>query len=325
MANWKNIMTQVGTALGLLTDKMSRLESQRDAARTTLQKARAALQTHLLDGDDGDDKTVAALQAKIDTAQSLLESLDEAVRTQSERVAEAEREASDKETKRQRLAASEIIANDVARIDAQLKPWLAATRALATDLAKYGTARFECGSIGAYLANLAAETEVALAVSIPDLKGYVIAVAEGREKIPVMPGTVVKMPAPKPPAPTTQRFFLSRNIAFYDAQGGKHCAPSLTDFDLPVGLITKATEFGAIHAMDSAVRKKNHGGKSQSSKPAFEHCVWLNGDPTAKSYVEPVRSSHLGDPQPMDRGPVRTGTLAPLQSMANTRTEKPRS
>jgi hypothetical protein len=157
MANWKNIMTQVGTALGLLTDKMSRLESQRDAARTTLQKARAALQTHLLDGDDGDDKTVAALQAKIDTAQSLLESLDEAVRTQSERVAEAEREASDKETKRQRLAASEIIANDVARIDAQLKPWLAATRALATDLAKYGTARFECGSIGAYLANLAAE------------------------------------------------------------------------------------------------------------------------------------------------------------------------
>jgi hypothetical protein len=169
------------------------------------------------------------------------------------------------------------------------------------------------------------KTEVALAVSIPDLKGYVIAVAEGREKIPVMPGTVVKMPAPKPPAPTTQRFFLSRNIAFYDAQGGKHCAPSLTDFDLPIGLITKATEFGAIHAMDSAVRKKNHGGKSQSSKPAFEHCVWLNGDPTAKSYVEPVRSSHLGDPQPMDRGPVRTGTLAPLQSMANTRTEKPRS
>jgi hypothetical protein len=104
---------------------------------------------------------------------------------------------------------------------------------------------------------------------------------------------------------------LSRNLAWYDAQGVKHCAPSLTDYDLPVGLITKATEFGAIHPMDSDVRKKNHGGKSQSSKPAFENCLWLNSDPTAKSVVEPVKSSHLGNFQVVDRGPAYT---LPLQA-----------
>jgi hypothetical protein len=322
MANWKNIMTQVGTALGLLTDKMSRLESQRDAARTTLQKARAALQTHLLDGDDGDNKAVAALQAKIDSAQSLLESLDEAVRTQSERVAEAEREASDKETKRQRLAASEIIANDVARIDAQLKPWLAATRALATDLAKYGTARFECGSIGAYLANLAAETEVALAVSIPDLKGYVIAVAEGREKIPVMPGTVVKMPAPKPPAPTTERVFLTRNLAWFDPEGTTHCAPSLNDFDLPLYVVAKARAIGAAWPMNSEQRQKHHGGKS-NAKPALAHCEWLNSNPRTKSNVEPILSSHF-EKHPNVPAPY-TGTMRSQSAMTNTRTEKPQS
>lgn len=308
-------MTQVGTALGLLTDKMSRLESQRDAARTTLQKARAALQTHLLDGDDGDDKTVAALQAKIDTAQSLLESLDEAVRTQSERVAEAEREASDKETKRQRLAASEIIANDVARIDAQLKPWLAATRALATDLAKYGTARFECGSIGAYLANLAAETEVALAVSIPDLKGYVIAVAEGREKIPVMPGTVVKMPAPKPPAPTTERVFLTRNVAWFTPDGETHCAPSHNDCDLPLYVLGKARQIGVAHAMDSDLRQKHHGGKS-NAKPAFAHCEFLNDSPRLKSVAAPIMSSHF---ERVDRGPAITGIMRSQPTMESTR------
>src|ERR1700721_2799510 len=150
MQNWKNIMTQVGTALGLLTDKMRRLESQRDEVRTTLQKAMAAMQSHLLDGDDGDEITVNALQAKIDSAQSQLESRDEAIRTQTERVATAERELADAEAKAQRKTASEVIANDVARIEGQLKPWLAATRALATNLAKYGAARFEVGSIGAH-------------------------------------------------------------------------------------------------------------------------------------------------------------------------------
>jgi hypothetical protein len=313
MANWKNIMQKVGTALGLLTDKMRRLENQRDAARTTLQKARAALQTHLLDGDDGDERTVAALQGKIDSAQSLLTSLDEAIRTQTERVAVAERDAADKETKAKNMAASEVIANDVARIEGQLKPWLMATTLLASDLTKYGAARFECGSIGAYLANLAAETEVALAVSIPDLKGYAVAVAEGRERAPTTPATVVKLVTPKP-QPTETIYFL-KPAKWTDANGQLHLIQRTTDAMLTVALAKHAIKIGAAVERTDQQRKQTLGG--WSGRPLRrEDCVALDAA-SETSNVTPIMSSHF---QTVDRGPPITGTMRQPGAMAATRT-----
>jgi hypothetical protein len=315
---WIEKMKQLAESLGILKSTMSRLNTQRDAAKAALEKARVALKAHLLGPDGGDKTTVAALKAEIVSERELLTALDDAIETQNALVVAEENRLLDEETRRQRTAASDTIFADVKNIESQIAPWLAATRRLANDLKKYESFRTECSGIAEFIANCAAESELALSVSIPDLRSGARAVLEGREPAPVAPGTVVKMPAPKPPVPTTQRFFLSRNIAFYDAQGGKFCAPSLTDYDLPVGLITKATEFGAIHAMDSDVRKKNHGGKSQSAKPAFEHCLWLNSDPTAKSTVAPIKSSHLGDLEITVGTPI-LGMMRSQPAMENTR------
>jgi hypothetical protein len=122
MAHWKNIMQQIGAALGLLKTKMARLESQRENAKSALQKAKAALQAHLLDGDDTDERTVISLQGKVDSAFSLLGSLNAAVETQANRVVQAERELADEETKRQRKAASDAISVDIEHIEKQLAP-----------------------------------------------------------------------------------------------------------------------------------------------------------------------------------------------------------
>ena len=150
-----NIMQKFGESIGLLKTKMSRLESQREAAKLSLQKAMAALQAHLLDGDDSDEKTTGNLQAKVDSGRSLVASLNTAIETQADRVVQAERELADEETKKQRTAAADTIYADVEHIEKQLAPWLAATRTLAGDLRKYAGFRVEASGISEFLANAA--------------------------------------------------------------------------------------------------------------------------------------------------------------------------
>jgi chaperonin cofactor prefoldin len=314
MANWKDIMKQVGEALGLLKSKMSRLESQREAAKLSLQKAMAALQAHLLDGDDSDEKTTGNLQAKVDSARSLVASLNTAIETQADRVVQAERELADEETKKQRTAASNAIYADVEHIEKQLAPWLATTRALATDLRKYAGFRTETSAIAEFITNASNEAELALSVSIPDLRGGALAVLDGRERIPVQPGVVVKMVAP---APTTERLFLTQPLAWYDADGTRNRAPSMHDANLPLTLVAKARAIGAAHDLKSDIRSKNHGSKT-SAPPAWEHCKMLNDDPKAKTDVEPIMASSPFEV--VDRGPAITGTMRqPAQPQAATR------
>jgi hypothetical protein len=287
MANWKDIMKQVGEALGLLKSKMSRLESQREAAKLSLQKAMAALQAHLLDGDDSDEKTTGNLQAKVDSGRSLVASLNTAIETQADRVVQAERELADEETKKQRTAASNAIYADVEHIEKQLAPWLAATRTLAGDLRKYAGFRTEISAIAEFIANASNEAELALSISIPDLRGGALAVLEGRERAPSQPAAIVKL---APPAPTTALMFLTASLAWFDAEGRKYRAPAMHDADLPLTLIAKGKAIGAVHDMNSDVRRKNHGSKT-SAPPAWEHCKWLNSDPTGQSAAEPILHS----------------------------------
>jgi hypothetical protein len=315
MANWKDIMRHVvGEALGLLKTKMARLEGRREAAKAAMQKAKAALQTHLLDGDDSDEKTTANLQSKVDSAFSLLGSLNAAIETQADRVVQAERELADEETKKQRMAESDAIYADVEHIESQLAPWLAATRALATELRKYAGFRVEASGISEFLANAANEAELALSVSIPDLRGAALAVLEGRERAPSKPGVVVKMVAPPP---TTMRLFLTQHLGWYDENGKQHVAASMNDVNLPLALVTKARQLGAAHDLDSDQRRQ-HGGSKTSAPPAWAHCKILNENPKAKSNVEPIMSSHF-EPHP-NVGKPYSGTMRqPAQPQAATR------
>jgi chaperonin cofactor prefoldin len=316
MANWKDIMKQVGEALGLLKSKMSRLESQREAAKLSLQKAMAALQAHLLDGDDSDEKTTGNLQAKVDSGRSLVASLNTAIETQADRVVQAEREMADEQTKKERTAASDVIYADVEHIEKQLAPWLAATRALAKDLRKYASFRTETSAIAEFIANASNEAELALSISIPDLRGGALAVLEGRERAPAKPSAVVKTVAP--PIPTTGRVYLTASVAWHDDKGAKFRAPAMNDCDLPLTLIAKGKAIGAVHELNSDVRKKSHGSRAPTV-PAWEHCRWLNDDPNAKTGAEPIMSSHF-QPHPGVGKPYTIRQQQPVVPVTATRT-----
>jgi hypothetical protein len=320
MANFiGKIMAKVVGGLDALRVKQTSLVSQRDAAEVSLAKARTALQVYLLSDNDGDDRAVAALQTKVDSAASLLASLDTAIKTQGERVADAERQKADEQNQAARKAASEAIAADVAKIESQIAPWLASTRKLATDLDKYGSFRFEAGGIAKYLANAAVEIELALSVSIPDLKSGVIAVLEGRERIPEQPATVTKLAAPAP-APTTELLFLTHSLGWFDAEGRKYRAPAMHDANLPLQLVGKARQLGAAHDLNSDVRRKNHGSKT-SAPPEWAHCKFLNDDPKAKTDVEPIVHSAF-ERHPNVR-PAYSGTMRQPQTGTATRSLPP--
>jgi hypothetical protein len=309
-------MKQLAESLGILQSTMSRINSQRDTAKAALAKAREALKQHLLSPDGGDQTTIAALKNQIVSERELITALDDAAETQTALVVAEESRLVDDETKRQRTAASDAILADVAQIERQFAEWLTATRAFATGIGKYASFRTECSGISEFLANAANQVELAASVSIPDLRSAARAVLQGTERPPVMPGTVVKMPAPKPPAPTTERVFLTRNLAWFTPDGETHCAPSLNDCDLPLYVVAKARAIGAAHAMDNDLRRKHHGGKS-NAKPALVHCEWLNSDPRAKSNVEPIRHTafekHPNVPPPYN-------IIVPTQpAMENTR------
>jgi hypothetical protein len=139
-----------------------------------------------------------------------------------------------------------------------------------------------------------------MGVSLPDLRGGVVAVAEGREKPPTPPAEVVKFVAPAP-APTTARLFLTQPLGWYDENGKQHVAASMNDHEIPLALVAKARALGAAWDLDSPQRKQ-HGGSKTSAPPAWAHCKILNENPTAKSNVEPILSSHF-EPHPNVREP----------------------
>jgi hypothetical protein len=316
MANyWIEKMKQIAEALGLLKSTMTRLTDQRDAARTALEKARAALKTHLLGVDGGDQKAIAALKAEIVSERELITALDDAIETQNALVVAEENRLVDEETRKQRTAASEAILADVAQIERQLAPWLAATRQLATSLKKYESFRTECSGIAEFIGNCANESELALSISIPDLRSAALAVLQGTERAPVAPGVVVQLARPAP-TPTTQRMFLTQSLAWFDGDGGKHRAAAMNDTELPLDLIGKARSLGAAHDLHSDMRKKNAGSKT-SAPPDWNQVKWLNDNPKTKSSVAPIMQSSPFEKHP--NVPERYDIIVPSQPIAATR------
>jgi len=311
---WIEKMKQIAEALGLLKSTMSRINTQRDTAKAALATARDTLKQHLLSSDGGDKTTIAALKNQIVSERELIAALDDAAETQTALVVAEESRLADDETKRQRAAASQAINADVDQIESQLASWLTETRALAASLKKYESFRTECSGIAEFIGNCATESELALSVSIPDLRSAASAVLEGREKAPVAPGVVIALVKPAP-APTTKRMFLTQSLAWFDAKGDKHRGAAMNDAELPVHLIAKANSFGAVHELNSDMRKKN-GGSRTSALPQWSDCKWLNDDPRTKSNVAPIMSSHF---QTVDRGPAITGILPNHQPMVATR------
>ena len=310
-------MAKFSTSVDALKTRHSQLTAKRDAAERAVAKATEARQRNLLDGDIDDTKTATQLQAAVDSASSSLAGFDDALATLAQQIEDAQRALDDEKSKIARKAASEEILTDVAYLEKELPPVFAALRKHAVAINKYASFRAEMGAISAFTENAINELEVALGVSLPDLKVAAKAVEEGREKPPVPLAAVVKFIAPKPPPLTC--VFAMQNLKYDDTNGQLIRFPKMNLCDLPPELAARALKLQwAIPLSDPRVKKLN--GSYGSQIPAAQHCCDL--DTGMSSTVAPVLASSPFEPHPTrphhglipeQRAPMVAARSAPVE------------
>jgi hypothetical protein len=293
--------------------------------RAEVQAAQCRTVVDDLTHDAADDAAVAAALASKRAAEDLVTAWQKSLDDVNEKILDLEdatAEIANQKLRAETAAAIRMImkesVDDSAALNVAIEKRIKSARraaALVPDAA---------GVVG-YLLNAKSELPLADTLILQLLESRAVATVAGTAPAAL---AVPEQPAPRQNvvvelAPTFERVFLTQNVAWYGPDGTIHCWPSLNDAELPVGpVLAKARTIGAAWAMNSEQRKKHHGGKS-NAKPPLEHCKFLNDDPRLKSNVAPIKSSHLGNPQPMDRGPGYNLIVPSQPLQVATRTEKP--
>jgi hypothetical protein len=312
-------MDKLQAELAVLAARAKLLDSKRAATQTALDRAVEARQRNLIEGDLENAQAAAKLQAMVDSAGSTLAGYDTAISALAASIVAVEAKLGAEQLAADRKQASDTLIAQTDVIAKQIGPWLALTRDLAASTAAVGISSFESDQIAGYLRNCASEIEAAGIATIGSLRSYAAGIITGQFPIPRAPGAIpAKAPAP---APTTARVYLTASVAWYDDKGAKFRAPAMNDCDLPLTLLAKGKGIGAVHELNSDVRKKSHGSKT-SAPPEWAHCKWLNDDPKAKTDVEPIL--HSAFEKHPNVGRPYSGTMRqPAQPQTATRSLPP--
>jgi hypothetical protein len=305
----KTKMQKFETALAALRKRASLLADKRRSAQAALDAAIGARQAMLLDGDLDDQKLAAKLQSAVDSAQSALIGLDDAISASQVQIDSAEHDLAAERQRVERQAASEALAASVASIQAKFEPWLTTTRAFAESLESIAHVRFEPGQIAAYVGVCASEVEIAAAVMLDDLHRLVPAIAGGQEPIPRDPETVT--PAPAAVVPQSVKIFTIQPVKFVDrATNGLKTWPAFYELDLPADLAAKALALKAAVPIDHETAKRSlaKGGGMGFEWPNADRCVSLDAEEKGsnQSPYEPILHSAFEQQPPgfqqVDRG-----------------------
>lgn len=185
-----------------LVERQDRLTLMRSEAQAALVEALAERQSHLIAGDVDDKKGSEALQFRVDSAQSELLGLDDALAALVTQIADAEAAQSATQRRVKAEANAKALAVAIANVRKTLPGWLAAAREMSEQLETLNNFRYQVGGVAGYLSNVANETGVGLGLVLDDLSAAVDAVARGEQAI-----TIGKPePAPAPAAPVKDIF-----------------------------------------------------------------------------------------------------------------------
>jgi hypothetical protein len=307
----KTKMQKLETALAALTSRATLLTAKREAARAIFDRAVAARDVHLLEGNLEDEKMGAKLQAAVDSAVSALAGFDNVIAAQAASIAEAEEKLAVERLAVARKAASEELTAKTDTIERQIGPWLEATRALAASTTSVGDdVNFEVGQVGAYLRKVIGEVEMAIAMAIPSLRASAAAIVAGH--LPIPRGPQDDIPAPvKAPTPQSAKIFTTKPIKFLDtATNSLKTWPAFYELDLRAELATRALALKAAVPIDSETAKKSlvKGGGVAFAWPDPASCISLDVEKSSnQSPYEPILHSAVQQHvppgfQPLDRG-----------------------
>ena len=158
--------------LASMRKRVDVLAAKRAQAKAVFDQAVSERQSFLLEGDLSDERAGNRVQKAVDAAASRVTGFDGALlalQTQLDDV-EMKLRAENEAVERERVA-SEVEAT-IKDIEARLQPWLENTRAFIAALAPLDHLSFETQQCREFIAKLAVEVELALAVHLPDLRRY---------------------------------------------------------------------------------------------------------------------------------------------------------
>jgi hypothetical protein len=301
----KNSMQQLEKALSALRSRAALLDSKRTAAKSDLDRALAARERFMLEGDiEGDEKTAGKLQSAVDSAMSALAGFDAAILTQAALVADAEQKLAAEKQAAERKIASEKLTAQITAVDEMMPKWLEFSRKLAAALEVLP--QFEAGQMATYLRNATSELENASAMTRGELERMVAAIRDGGQPIP-------RPPAPVPtleivPSEPTLTVFVTRNIKYVGADGSIVCCGQNRRADLPARIAELAFASNMAVPLTDKKRIQTFEGFSGMLEPLPENCSWVGPhgkEPLAKfvKTTAPVVHSSLGQFTAVDRGP----------------------
>jgi len=304
---------KIAESVAEIKARVAKLGDKRDRAQRDLQVAQAARQRHAIEGDVDDDAARSKLQAGVDRAASVLAGLNDAIAALTAQQADAEGRVAAEKSHREREAAADSLARDIAVVEQQIKPWLRQSRKLAADLKKLGV-RFDPPQIGLFIADAAGQAETALGVALADLRDAERRIRAGAEAIP---RGAEPEPAPVkalPPAPT-QRIFALRHISWRDPTGELRLGQRYSVCEVPTPAAVRALRSGAACAVeDERVRKL---GGTWPNRPLASNCENLDDDgAVAVSADKPVPSA---------AAPVLHSAFTPIDRGAPYALKAPRS
>jgi hypothetical protein len=182
----KTVVQKLQADLDGLKTRAVLLNTKRDAARSALNDAIAARQTHLLEGDIDDAKAATTLQSKVDTATNELAGYDAAIAALSVSIAEAELAVTAEVRRIKAEADAKALAGVVDGLEDKFGPWLEATRAVAADLESLNNFTYT-DPLAAFFRHTAGEAEFALRMTLDELARSISAVAAGTKEVRIGP------------------------------------------------------------------------------------------------------------------------------------------
>ena len=286
----KTKMQQFESVLASLRKRAALLADKKITAQAVLDGAIAARQAHMIDGDLGDERLALKLQSSVDSAQSCLVGIIDAISILQSQIATADQALATEQNRVKREAAATEIAENVAEVERLPPDWLAQSRQLADALRKLDHT-FEAGQLAGFVSGCAGEAEVAVAVVLRELRSLPKLIVSGDRPIPHRPEPVAPVAVIKP---VLTQLFTLHAIQWTDEHGMLRHLGKWRDVELPAEAAECALRLGLCAPMSDPRRAKLVNQSRGHPEPN-----WINdldtetGPDIAKeaTAVEPIQHS----------------------------------
>jgi hypothetical protein len=252
--------------LASMRKRVEALAAKRADAKSSFDIAISERQRHLLEGDLSDEKAGERLQRAVDTSASRLNGIDSALLALQAQIDDAEAKLRAEVEAAARDETATKIDAAISEVEKRIAPWLQGTRDMITRLAALDHISVEIAQCTGYLSRVCGEIELALSISLPDLRAQAVMIRAGEMRTPRFPKpepevveSRANVPTPTSAGEPTELWFSTKPLRWKGIDGSKHVAQRWEDVHLPVRLVARATQHGAIVPITDQRRKSHRG------------------------------------------------------------------